>query len=311
MENNNEQRVVELERLYSDEDWKMFDDKITIPIGAETETHNLVGTLESGFNLLVGGKSESGKSNFFRCVITSLMKTTSAENLKLLLIDTRGTEFSMFDNSAILLNSVITEAEKAKNVLTWCIYEIENRIKLFSQKKVDSIEEYREKCNKDLPRILIIIDEYADLMDCDFWTFDKAILHIVENGQGAGVNIMIGTSKVEVSGGYTKKLAESFPYRIAFATFTAEESKDILGVPGAEKLQGRGELLMLYPEIEMPVRAKGFFVSEYEIEEAKEKYDEANIFIPQSYTFKFLCKFFPGFVSYLARCSRNRAKKEK
>ncbi|MFA6159826.1 MAG: FtsK/SpoIIIE domain-containing protein [Parcubacteria group bacterium] len=309
MENNKEQRIVELERLYSDEDWKEFDDKITIPIGAETETHNLVGTLESGFNLLVGGKSESGKSNFLRCIITSLMKTTSAENLKLILIDTRGTEFSMFDNSAILLDSVVTEAEKAKNVLSWCIYEIENRIKLFSQKKVNSIEEYREKCNKELPRILFIIDEYADLMDCDFWTFDKAILYIVENGQLAGVNIIIGTSKIDVSGGYTKKLAEAFPFRIAFATFTAEESKDILGVPGAEKLQGRGELLMLYPEIETPVRAKGFFVSEYEIEETKEKYNEANIFLPQSFLFKFLWKFYPKSVNYVARYFRNRAKK--
>ena len=311
MENNNEQRVVELERLYSDEDWKEFDDKITIPIGAETETHNLVGTLENGFNLLVGGKPGSGKSNFLRCIITSLMKTTSAINLRLLLIDTKETEFSMFDNSAILLNSVVTEAEKAKNTLNWCIYEIENRIKLFSKNEVESIEEYREKRNKELPRMLIIIDEYADLMDCDFWTFEKDILYIVENGQIAGVNIIIGTSKIDVSGGYTKKLAEAFPFRIAFATFTAEESKDILGVPGAEKLEGRGELLMLYPEIETPVRAKGFFVSEYEIEEAKEKYDEANIFIPQSYTFKFLCKFFPGLVEYLARCSRSRAKKEK
>lgn len=309
MKNNKKQPVVKLKRLYKDEDWKDFNNETIIPIGAETETHNLVGTLESGFNLLVGGKSGSGKSIFFRCAITSLMKTTSVNNLKLILIDTKKTEFSIYNNTAILLNSVITEVEKAKNALGWCIYEIEKRFELFVKNKAESIEEYRKKCNKELPRILIIIDEYSDLMDYDFWSFEKDILYIVENGYDVGVNIIIGTSRLTDSGGYTKKLAEIFPFRIAFATSTAEESKDILGVEDAEKLQGKGDLLMLYPEIEIPVRVQGFFVSEKEIEKIKKQYDEINVFRPQSFIFKFLWKYFPNFVVFLQKLFQHKSKK--
>ncbi len=262
MKKNQKQALVMLEKLFKDEDWKDFKGKPIIPIGAETETHNLLGNLDNGFNLLLGGVSGSGKSTFFHCAIASLLKNTNPKEFKLILIDPKQAELLMYKDLPNLLYPVITNSESARCAMDWCMQEIDRRFVLFSEDEIISLDEYNKKSENKLPKILVIIDECSDLLVSDHEFFEKSILRIVTQGKLIGVNIMIGTSRPSSKDIYTQELVDSFQYRIAFLTATIEDSKTILGVEGAEKLQGNGDLLLVYPEVETPTRAQGFYVTE-------------------------------------------------
>lgn len=311
MENSVKQQVVKLEKLYKDVDWKRFGGKAVIPIGAETETHNLVGVLEEGFNFLLGGRTGSGKSNFFHCAIVSLLKKTSTKDLEFILIDPKRVELMAYKNLPNLLYPVIERTEDARKALDWCVHEIDRRLDLFSKEGNLSFETYNREPSNKLSRILIVIDECSDLLAQDHEFFEQAISYIATAGRFAGMNILIGTSRPSPEDIYTKKIVDSFLYRIAFQTVRAEDSVAILGVAGAEKLQGNGDLLLLYPEITVPVRAQGFYVSEDEIKKATDDVEnQTEEFKPKSITVKLLWKFFPGFVIFLSTILRKIKEKK-
>ncbi|EKE16324.1 MAG: Cell division protein ftsk/spoiiie [uncultured bacterium] len=278
-----EQKVIGLEKLYADKDWKEYERKPVIPIGAETETHNLVGNLENAFNLLIGGKTGSGKSNFFHCAIASLLKNTEIDELKFILIDTKRVELiGTYNDLPNLMFPVAVTYDEAKEALQWCLDEIDRRFKVLAE--IDypfSVEEYNKRNKENIPRIVVVIDEFSDLMIEDFEFYKKAVLEILNSGPLAGVSIMIGTSKI-LETVYPKELVDAFRYRIAFATARAEDSRIILGFNGAEKLRGDGEMLALYPEVETPVNAQGFYISEDDIEKTKEQYIQKYTFKPES-----------------------------
>jgi DNA segregation ATPase FtsK/SpoIIIE, S-DNA-T family len=293
------QEIITLDRLYGDADWQNFAGKPIIPIGAETATHNLIGNLENNFNLLIGGKTGSGKSNFFHCAIASLLKNTEADELKFILIDTKRVELVPYNNLPNLVFPVAVTYDNAKEALQWCLDEIEKHTQLMIEGKNE---------NQGDPRIVIIIDEFSDLMIDDFEFFKKAVMSIVENGYLAKINIMVSTSKIleEI---YPKDLVVAFRHRISFATYRAEDSKLVLGFEGAEKLIGDGDLLMIHTEIETPVHAQGFYISEEDIEKTKEQYIQKYTFKPQSLLFKFLWKFFPAVVDHIGKIFQVRTKK--
>lgn len=311
MKNNKKQQVVGLGKLYNDKDWEQFNGKPVVPIGAETETHNLVATLWSGDNFLIGGKTGSGKSAFFHTTIINLLKNTNSKELKLILIDPKQVELLRYKNLPHLLFPVVTNIKDAKKAMEWCMREIERRSDLFSGELCVSIEEYNTKSRNQIPRILIIIDECSDLLAGDHEFFEKAIKRIVTRAQLKGLNIFLGTSRPSSDDVYTKELTSMFDYRIAFATATAEDSMNILGFEGAEKLQGNGEMLFLYPEIEVPTHVQGFYVGEEEIKKAIDDVEkQTNEFKPQSLLFKLLCRFFPGFVAFLSAIIRKIGEKK-
>lgn len=274
MEDSKKQQVIGLERLYNDAEWAPFIGKPVIPIGAETGTNNLVANLQNGGNFLVGGKTGSGKSSFFHAAIVNVLCNTNPDELKFILIDPKGVELGVYKHIPQLLFPVITNVQDARKALEWCMSEIDRRSDLFAKQPYITIEDYNAKSPHLLPRIVIVIDECSDLLVSDHEFFEGAIRHITSGIQLKGLTVLLGTSRPSPQDVYTKELTDMFDYRIAFATATAEDSVSILGVAGAEKLRGSGDMLFLYPDIEVPTHIQGFFVSHEEMKEAIAKATE-------------------------------------
>lgn len=276
-----EKQAVGLDRLHNDVDWKEYAGYPIIPIGAETDTHNLVGNLVNGFNLLMGGQTGSGKSAFIHVAMANLLQNTNAYDFRFILIDPKRVELVIYKDLPSLLHPVILTTEEAIKAFSWCMVEIDRRNALFENEGVFNREEYRAKTNKEMPRVLVVIDEYSDLLEADFWFFDKAIKHILEKGKSAGINLLMTSSKAGI--GYTRQMSEHFSYKVAFKTFEKEDSMNILGFEGAEKLDGNGDLLLIEPDLKSPKRAQGFYISEEEVKKIVEDYIKENKpFEPQS-----------------------------
>ena len=271
MEDSKKQQVIGLERLYNDAEWTSFNGKPVIPIGAETGTNNFVANLQNGGNFLVGGKTGSGKSSFFHAAIVNLLRNTNPEELKLILIEPKRVELGVYKHIPQLLFPVITNVQDARKALEWCMSEIDRRSDLFAKQPYISIEDYNANSSRPLPRIVIVIDECSDLLVSDHEFFEGAIQHITAGIQLKGMTVLLGTSRPSPEDVYIKELTNMFDYRIAFATATVDDSISILGVAGAEKLRGSGDMLFLYPDIEVPTHIQGFFVSNEEMKEAIEK----------------------------------------
>ena len=252
-----------LNKLYKDKDWKEFENKPVIPLGAETATHNLVGNLMNDFNLIITGQAGSGKSTFFHCAMANLLKNTKASELQFVLIDSEKNEFSLYESLPNLALPVVKTPKEAKTAFEWCLKEIEARSKLLKGKNAPmTIEDYNTKHENKIPRIVIIIDECSDLMVDDLDFFKKAILEILKFSHSTSVNILMATSKLSQTKIYPKELIDAFGFRIAFKTTTSADSEAIFGVPGAEDLQGKGDMLLMYPYDQELTRLQGFYISE-------------------------------------------------
>jgi S-DNA-T family DNA segregation ATPase FtsK/SpoIIIE len=258
--------MAKLERLYKDKDWKQFKNKPIIPLGMDSPTNCLVGNLENNYNLIIAGAKGSGKSNFFHCAIVNLLRNTKPTDLKLILINPKKVEFSLYDNLPNLIFPVISNLSSAKEALQWCISENNRRLQLLArEKEALFVEEYNKKYKDKLPRILIVIDEFSDLMSGDARFFKKAILEILGLGMMTNINIMIGTSRPSPTKVYPKKLVNVFRNRIAFKTATSADSKTMIGLSGAKKLHGKGDALLKHPGEEGVTHLQGFYVSHKEV----------------------------------------------
>lgn len=262
---------IELEKIYNDKDWNNFKGKAMIPIGAENEIDNIVGTLENGFNFLLCGKAGSGKSNFFHCAITNLLKNVDQKDLKLILIDLHGNEFNVYKKLPNLFFPVVADIDMAAEVLEFCCNEILGRADSLFENKMKTIEEYNQKFYFKIPRILIVIDECFDLMFANYSYFEELISNIAKFGYFVNVNILVGISSLSTGNIFQKNLADSFKLRAALKTFTAYDSKLVLGVEGAEKLRGKGRMYYFNSEIKDTTLLQSFYIGKEEIKNIVEE----------------------------------------
>jgi len=255
-----------LGKIYKDKDWKHYKNKPVIPLGAQTATHNLVGNLTNAFNLIITGATGSGKSNFFHSAMVNLLRNTKTDEIRFILIDPKQVEFSLYEKLPNLAFPVIKTAEEAKKALKWCLEEIDRRFKILADIKYPfSVEAYNKRNKKKMPRIVVVIDEFSDLMCKNPRFFKKAVLEILNASSLPGVNIMVATSRPSQKDVYPKKLVDAFRFRIAFKTATSADSKTMFGLSGAEKLRGNGDMLLKYPDDYELAHLQGFYVSEKEV----------------------------------------------
>jgi S-DNA-T family DNA segregation ATPase FtsK/SpoIIIE len=254
-----------IDRLYNDKDWKHHKNKPVIPLGAQTKTHNLVGNLTHGFNLIIAGQTGSGKSNLFHCAMFNLLKNTKTDEIQFILIDPKQVEFSLYGSLPNLVLPVAKTGKEAKEALKWCLKEIRSRLKMLKDKKVFSIADYNNKHKKKISRIVIMIDECAGLMWEDFYFFKEAILKILKHSYFTSVNILIATSRPSITEVYPQRLVDAFDFRIAFKTSNSFDSTTMLGLAGAEKLQGKGDMLLKYPSNYELAHLQGFYVNEKKV----------------------------------------------
>ena len=240
----NEQReTVTIRELLSNENFKNTSLKIPICIGKDISGNIEVIDLSKTPHLLVAGTTGSGKSVFINTLLASILYKFSPDNLRLILIDPKMLELSVYNDIAHLLTPVVTEPKKAIIALKWVCKEMERRYSLMNEENTRSIEGYNQKSPEKLPYIVVFIDEMADLM----MTAGKEVEHYVQRlaqmARACGIHLVMATQRPSVDI-ITGSIKANFPSRISFQVASKYDSRTVLGEIGAEQLLGNGDMLM-------------------------------------------------------------------
>ncbi|MBQ9786045.1 MAG: DNA translocase FtsK, partial [Clostridia bacterium] len=224
-------------------------------------------------HLLIAGTSGSGKSVCINAIILSLIYKYSPDEVKLILVDPKRVEFSMYNHLPhLIMPNVITDSEKALNALNWCVDEMERRYIVFANARVKNLEEYNEseevlegKAEK-MPYIIFIIDELADLLMTAKKEAEEQICRILQKARAAGIHMILATQRPSVDV-VTGKIKTNLNARICFALMTSADSKTVLDQGGADKLLGKGDMLFMSSDTGIPKRIQGCFVTTKEIDD--------------------------------------------
>ena len=221
-------------------------------------------------HLLVAGATGSGKSVCMNCIITSILMRTKPDQVKLVMVDPKKVELTMYNGVPHLLAPVVTDPRKASIALKNIVAEMERRYDLFERTKVKNIKGYNEMCEKNseyqkMPYIVVIIDELADLMLVAAKEVEDSIMRITQMARAAGIHLIVATQRpsTDVITGVVKA---NIPSRISFAVSSQIDSRTILDAGGAEKLLGKGDMLFMPMGVNHPTRIQGAFISEDEIQ---------------------------------------------
>ncbi|KAF0995608.1 DNA translocase FtsK [Geobacillus sp. TFV-3] len=250
--------------------------KLLIPLGRDISGEVVAAELNKMPHLLIAGATGSGKSVCINGIIVSLLMRTKPHEVKLMMIDPKMVELSVYNGVPHLLTPVVTDAKKAAQALKKVVQEMERRYELFSHTGTRNIEGYNEHIRHHnetaseqqplLPYIVVIIDELADLMMVASSDVEEAITRLAQMARAAGIHLIIATQRPSVDV-ITGVIKANIPSRIAFSVSSQIDSRTILDMGGAEKLLGRGDMLFLPMGASKPVRVQGAFVSDQEVEE--------------------------------------------
>jgi len=271
----------------------MDDSKLLVTLGKDIMGKPTYCEINKTPHLLVAGSTGSGKSVCINSMLISILMRTKPEEVKLVLVDPKKVELSMYNGVPHLLTPVVTDPKKANEVLKKIVAEMENRYDLFEQsgtKNIAGYNAYVEKCNKSkdvygqkkkLPFIVVIIDELADLMLVAAKEVEESIMRITQMARAAGIHLIVATQRpsTDVITGVVKA---NIPSRISFAVSSSIDSRTILDMVGAEKLLGKGDMLFLPQGENTPIRVQGTFISDeeikavvdYTISQQKAQYDD-------------------------------------
>ncbi len=235
-------------------------------------------------HMLIAGATGSGKSVCINSLIVSLLYKYSPDEIKLLMIDPKVVELSVYNGIPHLLIPVVTEPKKAAGALNWAVNEMDKRYELFTKYKVKNIKSYNQQVEKGfisekLPYIVLIVDELADLMMTCPNDVEDYICRLAQKARAAGIHLIIATQRPSVDV-ITGVIKANIPSRISFAVSSGIDSRTILDQTGAEKLLGRGDMLYSPMGANKPLRIQGAFISEEEVENVvdfiKSSEDEVN-----------------------------------
>lgn len=244
--------------------------RLPFAMGMDMQNNKVYGNISRMAHLLVAGSTASGKSIFLQSLILSLLYKHSPEELSFILIDPKKTEFVAYNNLPHLMSKeVITDCKKAVQALEFAVQEMNRRYNLFAKKEALNLDTYNKRISKTekLPKIVIIIDELADLMLSSKRTMEDLIQILTQKARAAGIHLVVATQRPSVDV-ITGTIKANFPTRIAFCVASDVDSRVILDTTGAQKLLGRGDFLYTMPGKTSPVRIQGTYVSYQEIQTA-------------------------------------------
>ena len=246
---------------------------LSFALGLDITGEGKVAKLDKMPHLLVAGSTGSGKSVCLNSLIISLLYKASPDDLRIILIDPKRVEFTLYNGLPhLLVPNVVTEPDKAISAFTWSIDEMERRFGLFSKYRVRNLDEFNaldEVLNgyeEKLPYIVIIVDELADLMSINKKELEEKIIRIAQKSRAAGIHLVLATQRpsVDVITGIIKA---NLPSRIAFSVSSFVDSKTIIDQGGAEKLLGKGDMLYSPVDAPDPIRLQGAFISNQEVDD--------------------------------------------
>ena len=267
---NKKVSLVYIRELLEHDEFKNHPSKIHVALGMDVTGKPIYMDIAKMPHLLIAGATGMGKSVCINSTIISILYKATPDEVKLILIDPKQVEFTMYDGIPHLLVPVVTDPKKAAGTLHWAVTEMERRYELINGAAVRNIHGYNEKMKDEpgaeyMPQIVIIIDELADLMLTASNDVDESIRRLSAKARAAGIHLILGTQRPSVDV-ITGTIKSNIPYRIAFTTTSYVDSRTILDIAGAEKLIGKGD--MLYAATgKSPIRVQGSFVSDEEVGE--------------------------------------------
>lgn len=260
---NEESQMVGIREIIESKEFNGYPSKLAMGLGKDVAGRIIIGDIAKMPHLLIAGSTGSGKSVCVNTLITSLVYKAKPDEVKLILIDPKVVELSNYNGIPHLLIPVVTDPKKAANALTWAVTEMNRRYKLFAETQVKDIKSYNEKTDNPLPRIVIIIDELADLMMVSANDVEDCIHRLAQMARAAGMHLIVATQRPSVDV-ITGVIKANIPSRIAFAVSSQTDSRTIIDMGGAEKLLGKGDMLFYPLGAAKPVRLQGAFISEAE-----------------------------------------------
>lgn len=243
--------------------------KLLIPLGKDVFGNIRVTQLDKLPHLLVAGSTGSGKSVFVHSVIMAVLMRTYPNEVKFLLIDPKKVEFARYNDMPHLFCPIVTEAEQAEVALSKMVDEMERRFSLFMKTGVVNIADYNEYCKgrssmEKLPLIVVVIDEFADLMSTSEGTALESVKRLAAKARAAGIHLIVATQRPSVSV-INGDIKNNIPARIALMVSSYQDSRVILGENGAEQLVGKGDLLAKIPGIKETLRCQSSYISDAEM----------------------------------------------
>ena len=282
---NNNRKMVRLTEILSSDAFTNSSSSLSLALGKDISGNPVVADLAKMPHLLVAGTTGSGKSVGLNAMLLSLLFKSDPEEVRMILIDPKMLELSVYDGIPHLLTPVITDMSNASNGLRWCVAEMDRRYKLMSLTGVKSLAAYNKKIkdaekndkqivnplNEDeeefletLPSIVVVVDEFADMMMLVGKKLEHLIARIAQKARAAGIHLILATQRPSVDV-ITGLIKANMPTRIAFQVSTKIDSRTILDQGGAEQLLGDGDMLYFPPGVGVPKRVHGAFVGDDEV----------------------------------------------
>ncbi|MRZ27651.1 DUF87 domain-containing protein, partial [Paeniclostridium sordellii] len=262
---NEEAQMVTLREVLESDEFEKFKSPLAMGLGKDIAGKPIIADIGKMPHLLIAGSTGSGKSVCVNTLINSILYKANPDEVKFLLIDPKVVELANYNGIPHLLIPVVTDPKKAANALNWAVTEMNRRYKLFAETSVKDITSYNEKSEEKLPKIVIIIDELADLMMVSASDVEDYICRLAQMARAAGMHLIVATQRPSVDV-ITGVIKANIPSRIAFAVSSQTDSRTILDMGGAEKLLGKGDMLFYPLGAAKPVRLQGAFISESESE---------------------------------------------
>lgn len=260
---------VSLREIIESDEFKKIETKIPIALGKDISGKPIIANVEKMPHLLIAGATGSGKSVCINTIITSIIYKSRPDEVKLLMIDPKMVELSVYNGIPHLLIPVVTEPKKAANALNWAVMEMNQRYKKFSETGARDMAGYNKKiedASEKMPQIVIIIDELADLMMVSASEVEDYICRLAQMARAAGMHLIVATQRPSVDI-ITGTIKANIPSRISFAVSSQIDSRTILDTGGAEKLLGRGDMLFHPVGEPKAIRLQGAFIDDEEVEE--------------------------------------------
>ncbi len=272
---NAEREMVRFKEIVTADAFQKSKSSLTLCLGKDIVGEPVVSTMDKMPHLLIAGATGAGKSVALNTMISSFLYKATPDQVKMIMVDPKRIELSMYDGIPHLITPVVTQAKKATNALYWAVKEMENRYELLSEMKTRNIAQYNKKVEKvkpekgqaapkKLPYIVMIIDELADLMMVASRDVEVALTRLAQMARAAGIHLVIATQRpsVDVLTGIIKA---NFPTRLTFQVSSKTDSRTIIDANGAESLLGNGDMLFMPPGAGKLQRIHGAYISETEV----------------------------------------------
>lgn len=271
---NRQRTMVLLKEIIDTPEYRKADSKLNVALGKDITGNIICADIAKMPHLLIAGTTGSGKSVCINSMIVSLLYNATPDEVKLLMIDPKQVEFTVYNGIPHLLVPVVSDPRKAAGALAWAVTEMLNRYKLFSERNVRNIKGYNKFCeaNPDIPKmphIVIFIDELSDLMMAAPNEVEDSICRLAQMARAAGMHLVIATQRPSVNV-ITGVIKANIPSRISLSVSSQIDSRTIIDTAGAEKLLGNGDMLFSPVGMSKPLRVQGAFLSDSEVENVVE-----------------------------------------